>query len=580
MEFSAPNRDRLRNRLRRLPPVRWLHPAQLVLTGIQVAKARTFGEFAARRENEAAQPAEMYDMSLPSRDVWIDYAADVGDGFDATYAVARSLAADALPGPDPEAIGHGELLVLGGDEAYPVASEENYEARTTSVYRAALPERTEESPAMVAIPGNHDWYDGLTAFLRVFCQGWLADVPLPVPRKGSVRMVETDRRQSTFVGGWRTVQSRSYFAVRLPHGWWLWGTDIQFDTYIDAPQLAYFLEAATHLSDGDSIILCTAKPSWVGVGSSETLKRFVARTLGERADAVRLICSGDRHHYSRYVPTDDTGPAALVTCGGGGAYLSPTHHLPDEVRFGRWPGAPDDAEFRRTQSFPESAESQRIARKFWRLPWRNPVLGLVLGPVYAVLMWLLAATQSGDGALVRLLGYSLADTRLAPASLPALVGCLLVVAATLAVARPRDGDGWRIAAGLLHGAAHLALLLGITYAIGALAWPDNAFAASVLVTLAVSVVGGVLAAHLLATYLFLGQLWRDLHGNELFVGLRVEDYKSYLRLRVGADGVRVYPVGLRSVPHQWKSSDRGPLLTPEDGSSPELIEEPFTIPPR
>src|SRR5690625_1429908 len=116
MDLSARDRDRLRDRLPRLPPVRWLHPAQLVLVGTQDAQARMFGAFGARRENEAAQPADTYDFSSPDRDVWIDYAADVGDGFDSTYAVAHSIAVGPLPGG--ETTGHGELLVLGGDEAY------------------------------------------------------------------------------------------------------------------------------------------------------------------------------------------------------------------------------------------------------------------------------------------------------------------------------------------------------------------------------------------------------------------------------------------------------------------------------
>ena len=578
MDLRATDRDGLRDRLRRLPPVRWLHPAQLARTGIQVAKARAIGDFAARRENEAALPAELYDLSLPPRELWVDYVADIGDGFDSTYAVAQSIAADDLPGGDP-APTHGELLVLGGDEAYPVASEVTYADRTASVYQAALPDQTSESPAVVAVPGNHDWYDGLTAFLRVFCQGWLADVPLPIPRKGALRTVDVRRRSSVFLGGWRTVQSRSYFAVRLPHGWWLWGTDIQFDTYIDAPQLAYFIEAATHLGEDDNIILCTAKPTWVDPHGSKTIEQFVARTLGDRADAVRLVLSGDRHHYSRYTRPAGDGPSTLVTCGGGGAYLSPTHHLPDAIRFGRWAGD-NEPEFRRTSTFPDAAESRRLSRGFWRVPWRNPVLTAMLGPVYAVLMWLLAASQPGDGAVDRLLTYSLFETQLTPASLPATAGALLTIALTVAVARPGSGGSWRTFVGVLHGLAHLGLLLGLTYAVAAVPWPENALASGVLITVLVSMVSGVGAAYLLATYLFLCQVRHDIHGNELFAGLRFEGYKSYLRLRVGPDGVRVYPIGLATVPHEWQPSDDGPLLAPVNPAPPKLIEEPFTIPPR
>ena len=46
------------------------------------------------------------------------------------------------------------------------------------------------------MPGNHDWYDGLKAFRRLFCTG-------------------------RSIGAWRTRQERSYFACRLTHGWWL-----------------------------------------------------------------------------------------------------------------------------------------------------------------------------------------------------------------------------------------------------------------------------------------------------------------------------------------------------------------------
>ena len=73
-----------------------------------------------------------------------------------------------------------------------------------------------DHPTVYAIPGNHDWYDGLTGFMRLFGQD--------------------DR----WLGGWRTNQTRSYFAVELPHDWWLWGIDIQSDSLIDEPQLDFF----------------------------------------------------------------------------------------------------------------------------------------------------------------------------------------------------------------------------------------------------------------------------------------------------------------------------------------------------
>ena len=123
------------------------------------------------------------------------------------------------------------MLVLGGDEVYPTASTKAYEDRTIGPYRSAMPSASPQ-PLMLALPGNHDWYDGLTAFLRLFTQ---------------------DR----MIGGWRTEQKRSYFTVQLPHRWWLVGLDSQLDAYFDDPQLKYFEETLTaNLQPGDSVIVC------------------------------------------------------------------------------------------------------------------------------------------------------------------------------------------------------------------------------------------------------------------------------------------------------------------------------------
>jgi hypothetical protein len=81
-----------------------------------------------------------------------------------------------------------------------------------------------------AIPGNHDWYDGLTAFLRLFCH-------------------------TRWIGCWQTRQTRSYFAIRLPHGWWLWGLDMALEDDLDGPQSAYFTYYAKLLAKDDKVIL-------------------------------------------------------------------------------------------------------------------------------------------------------------------------------------------------------------------------------------------------------------------------------------------------------------------------------------
>src|SRR5690606_13883144 len=94
------------------------------------------------------------------------------------------------------------------------------------------------------LPGNHDWYDGLANFLKLFCQ------------------------QRT-LGNWQTCQRRSYFALKLPHNYWIWGIDVQLNADIDLPQQEYFKEVARkakeHLTatGPQKIILCTAEPAWI-----------------------------------------------------------------------------------------------------------------------------------------------------------------------------------------------------------------------------------------------------------------------------------------------------------------------------
>ena len=68
-----------------------------------------------------------------------------------------------------------------------------------------------EGPSCFAIPGNHDWIDGLETFQRhIQHRGWL--------------------------GGWLLPQEASYFALKLPQGWWLFGLDLALLDDIDMCQ--------------------------------------------------------------------------------------------------------------------------------------------------------------------------------------------------------------------------------------------------------------------------------------------------------------------------------------------------------
>jgi hypothetical protein len=531
----------------RLSPVRWLSPKELLRTGARAAVAGVFGAYADKRELQQGPlfEQEVFRHGRDGQDLWLDYVSDLGDGFDATYSVASLLATDLRPVGAASVLRRGDVLVMGGDQVYPYADVTTYEQRTTRVYEAAFPptDGTPASgrPALYAVPGNHDWYDGLTAFLRVF-------------------------GQRNDIGGWQTRQRRSYFALRLPHRWWLLAVDIQLDTYIDLPQLDYFRGIAAGIEPDASIILCTAVPCWYDESgaSTERLSYFLKHAMGPRAEQVRLVLTGDVHHYARY-QADAPGGPLLVTAGIGGAYTSATHLLPDEIvlsaRFTRAEAGHAEREpYRRVgATWPPAADSRTAARGvLWRLPVRNWTLLPVLG------------------ALHGLLGASI----LAQAWLWTVVVLAVAGAGSVAFTRTRSvGRTRRLAYGATLAAVQMVAAAAVVWLFAAVIrpWPWPARAAAVVATI---VVGGIVAAILLAAWLLTVSRWR-VNENELFAAQSLDTYRGFLRLRLDADGeLTVFPVGLRRPARRWEpGGDTGPRLVPARGERLdfELIEAPVRV---
>ena len=181
----------------------------------------------------------------PVEDLWVDFVADSGDGWNPTYAIARAVAAQRLRVVTPDMktleLPRARVLVVGGDLVYPTPTRERYKARFILPYRTALPHTDPSHPDFFTLPGNHD--DGLVAFTRDFCQG-------------------------RWVGGWRSQQRRSYFALQLPHGWWLLGADMQLDADMDEPQVAFFRSVAAKMHARDQVT-----PAAITIRTGRTRRR-------------------------------------------------------------------------------------------------------------------------------------------------------------------------------------------------------------------------------------------------------------------------------------------------------------------
>ncbi|SDC32726.1 metallophosphoesterase family protein [Actinokineospora iranica] len=549
------------------PAVRWLAPKVLVSTGIQSLIAAIFGSYADKRELQGGLAAGVHRHDATD-ELWFDFVADIGDGFDATYSIASLLAAERIDVADHGPLPRGRLLVMGGDQVYPSASTRAYEDRTKGVYRAALPATEGQPPTLFALPGNHDWYDGLTSFLRVFAQ----------------------RRP---FGGWATEQTRSYFAVRLPQRWWLFAIDTQFDDYVDAPQLEYFRQVSAELEPGDAVILCTSTPAWADAGAGGHTKRydtieFFDREIVRSAGAsIRVMLSGDKHHYARYA--ERGGTRQRITCGLGGAYLAATHELPEELCLppveSRVRARAEATYYQLESRYPDRATSKRFASGIISLPWRNPGFWGLTG-VFQTVMTL--AVLYG---LVQTFGGASGFFGLVASWTPAAVVGIVLVIGALAFARlgspPRVGLAQ--VSGALHAVAHLGLSVAWALVVVALytdVLPDGPvadWATLVIVAVGTPLAIGFIDAEIVAVYLMLVSRF-GINLNEVMAGQSIEDHKGFLRMRVDASGdLTIYPIRVDKVCRDWRAdpaaAPTAPWLRPDcDPLTPELIEPPIVVP--
>jgi hypothetical protein len=527
-------------------PVPWLSPGLLAGTAVRVVLAELFGAYLDKRELQSGLPADLYEEDAAD-ELWLDYVADLGDGFDATYSIAYLLGLPSLQA-DGETLPRAGVLVMGGDQVYPTASGRQYQDRFEGPYRSALPSLPPgvTEPSLYALPGNHDWYDGLTAFLRLFA-----------------------RSEASHVGGWQTRQQRSYFALRLPQRWWLLAIDVQFGAYLDEPQLTYFRTVAEQLQPGDRVILCPPKPDWVeGRNSSsayDTIDYFVRKILTPRGVDIRVMIAGDLHHYARY----SSPSRELITCGGGGAYLYPTHRLPSSLTVppsrSRVRNASPKAVYKRKATFPTAAASRRFALGiFGQLQRRNLGFVTMIGIVHLLLMLGYSnAMQRVDSGVTRSL-----------VTIPLGVMIVVVLGATVAFAMPTTGEGRRTKHWLLgsfHGLAHVALGF-----LGARLWLDlpffdQPFPVPLLAALVIYLVPAMIVSSLLVGLYLLVASWFDVNVNELFAAQGIIDAKSFLRMHFARDGsLTIYPIGVGRVGRKWRATPEAPSHAPWIEPSEEI----------
>lgn len=580
--------------VQRMPMVGWFDPAQLIDAGLKSLVSSIIGArldqrivqaLASRRPEffdytyhyKAGRHLPHVDRSRPRDDIWIDYVCDTGDGWNSTYAVAYAVAQPHLEVQTGDGttvtLPRGDVLVFGGDQVYPLPSRDAYHRRLIVPYEQAFGrDRPTEDPHVFAIPGNHDWYDGLTAFARLFC----SDVG------------------GRHFAGWRTRQTRSYFALKLPGRWWLIGSDGQLQSDIDTPQIEYFRHIADrHMKAGDHVIVCLATPTWIyahkyrqhGGHLDETdLLYLREHVFARRGITMHVFLSGDYHHYRRHeevAPPDAHQPVQKITAGGGGAFLHPTHD--EDVTTIEEACVEPDAPVRRfvlKASYPDLPTSSRLTYGNLRFAWRNPAFGIVPAVVYLFTAWIVGAGLDDPQPHDLQAAFSL--TLQAFTGHPGLT--LWVTAVTIALVSFTDTHSrvYKWVGGLTHASLHWACLFGLGWGALALArtllphWGPGRFT---LVAILVAAGAWVFGSIIVGLYLLVSLNIFGRHSEEAFSSLRIEDYKHFLRLHVARDGLlTIYPIGIGRVPRTWQprpdGSESPSHLVPEGRFEPSLIEPP------
>jgi len=581
--------------------VEWYNPKQLKNTAIKTIISTIIGANADPRLVTASTSREFFDYShelekknndfLPSaeerKEIWIDYVSDVGDGWNPTYSVAYSLARRAIDVPD-KSLQRGEILIFGGDGVYPTANSEEYEKRLVKPYRMAFnasrngdvgnPDEIDlkKAPHVFALPGNHDWYDSLVAFQKIFCTYLF------------------NRR--TFAGAWQTRQKRSYFAVKLPHNWWLLGVDLQLSHNIDVPQLEYFKWVIGEMDNEAKVILCVPEPYWVKAikyqnmtdvfekkeESIEILEKFL------KDGQIKLYLAGDLHHYRRF-ESEDGNRIQKVTAGGGGAFLHPTHDFDFNKDF---EGKTKDAKnFTLKQNYPTFEDSRKMDWKnLYGFLGNNKSFGILTAVLYPLLALLIHGEIKGQFDWTK--PFKATVNRLIEEPIALLIVILMLFA--LIFFTDSNSKLHKYFGGFLHGLVHLGAIfvlgwLGFFlmlwcfgtdtsgYDAVRLAHPTSTNLVWFVSILLVCGVGGyIIGSIIMGVYLFVSLHIRGRHDNEAFSALKIEDYKNFLRLHIDGDGkLTIYPIKIDKVGRKWIHQEKNgnESYQPKNDLKAELIEE-------
>jgi uncharacterized membrane protein HdeD (DUF308 family)/3',5'-cyclic AMP phosphodiesterase CpdA len=217
------------------------------------------------------------------------------------------------------------FVVLSSDVVYPTGAMMDYETKFWLQFKGV------EKP-VYAIPGNHDWYDALEAFLATFLDADAARTSLHARIEADNRFTSTteDRVESLVATAARLrreyrvptgFQQAPFFQVQTDR-FALIAADTGVVRRLDDAQMAWFRRALDE-ARGKMTMVVLGHPFYAGGHYTAEGAKDFARLHGLlREYRVPLVMAGDTHDLEYYVDRSQGWPMSHVVNGGGGAYMS------------------------------------------------------------------------------------------------------------------------------------------------------------------------------------------------------------------------------------------------------------------
>jgi len=500
---------------------------------------------------------------------YLDFVADTGDGFDPTFAVATLLAKEKLIVREVSRDGsetsvelpRATTVIHGGDICYPFPDDERFMTRFIQPYTWAFPARcADEQPRrMYFVAGNHEYMDGLGSF-----------------RKNIL--------QRSSIGGWKTPQKGSYFAIKLPASWWMFCIDLGPEPEdINPEQQAFFKNIKRETED--KVILVYHVPDWIkaaGMGFEGHLAGIAAfrKSIGD--DVVKLVLAGDIHNYRRMevqtasykqekpqCPTNCflSSAQTFIVAGNGGAFSHGTNFPNVESVYLK-----DEGKLLVTKTtYPTPQVSETIWQQRWRSMFfdtTNSYYNRILGTVY---MLMFATNIPVSVAAPHRVTFSPTNMLLWGAIIWMTITHYIMASATHCIDK-RRAKVLVIVLVSLHTGAHLAFAFLCRFVITTIVWgllgdvlaqiPSSfnvLVAYTTTLNLATFVAGVTIAPVITAFYFDMSLRWADYHWNEAVSTIHDIDHKGFCRIVIRPNGaLDIYSIGIDKTPTCWYKSQSSP----------------------